>query len=54
MKIYFILFSLNCVEETIKSETGRDTQKTLLAIVRSVRSRPHFFAEQLHKSMKVK
>ena len=40
-------------EETIKSETSGDVQKGLLAIVRSVRSRPHFFAEQLRKAMKV-
>ena len=41
------------IEESIKSETSGDIQKGLLAIVRCVRSRPHFFAEQLRKAMKV-
>ncbi|CAF2047091.1 unnamed protein product [Rotaria magnacalcarata] len=40
------------VEETVKSETSGDIQKGILAIIRCVRSRPHFFAEQMRKSMK--
>ncbi len=52
-KYCLFISSLICLEETIKSETSGDVQKGLLAIVRCVRSRPHFFAEQLRKSMKV-
>jgi hypothetical protein len=37
----------------VKSETSRDFQKGLLAIIRCIRSRPHFFAEQLRNAMKV-
>ena len=37
----------------IESETSGDLKRGLLAIVRCVRSRPTFFAEQLRKSMKV-
>ncbi|CAF0755465.1 unnamed protein product [Rotaria sordida] len=40
------------IEESVKSETSGDLQRGLLAIIRCVRSRPHFFAEQLRKSMK--
>lgn len=42
------------VEESVKSETSGDIQRGLMAIIRCVRSRPHFFAEQLRKSMKVR
>jgi len=38
----------------IKSETRGDHQKGLLAIIRCIRSRPHFFAEQLRSAIKVK
>ncbi|CAF4454150.1 unnamed protein product, partial [Rotaria magnacalcarata] len=41
-------------EETVKSETSGDIQKGILAIIRCVRSRPHFFAEQMRKSMKAR
>jgi len=37
----------------VKSETSGDLQKGLLAIIRCIRSRPHFFAEQLRNAMKV-
>ncbi|UJR35955.1 hypothetical protein I4U23_028696 [Adineta vaga] len=40
------------VEDTVKSETSGDLQKGLMAIIRCVRSRPYFFAEQLRKAMK--
>ncbi|CAF0830960.1 unnamed protein product [Adineta ricciae] len=40
------------VEETVKSETSGDLQKGIIAIIRCVRSRPVFFAEQLRKAMK--
>jgi len=40
------------VEEAVKSEASGDVQKGLLAIIRCVRSRPHFFAEQMRKAMK--
>jgi len=47
------LIILIFTEESVKSETSGDTQKGLLAIIRCVRSRPYFFAEQLRKAMKV-
>ena len=55
----FICFNDRCeyrlflLEESVKSEASGDIQKGLLAIVRCIRSRPHFFAEQLRKAMKV-
>lgn len=36
-----------------EKETKRDHQKAILAILRCIKSRPQFFAEQLQKSMKV-
>jgi hypothetical protein len=48
-----IRFVLCIVEEAVKSEASGDLQRSLLAIIRCVRSRPFFFAEQLRKSMKV-
>ncbi len=41
------------IEESIKKETSGDIQRGLIAIIRCVRSRPQFFAEQLRKAMKV-
>ncbi|CAF2904300.1 unnamed protein product [Rotaria sp. Silwood2] len=40
------------IEESVKSETSGDLQKGLVAIIRCIRSRPYFFAEQLRKAMK--
>ncbi|CAF0771349.1 unnamed protein product [Didymodactylos carnosus] len=40
------------IEESVKSETSGDLSKGLLAIIRCIRSRPHFFAEQIRKAMK--
>jgi hypothetical protein len=47
------LIILIFTEEAVKSETSGDLQKGILAIIRCVRSRPFFFAEQLRKAMKV-
>lgn len=41
------------LEEKVKSKTKGDHQRTLLAIIRCIQSRPHFFAEQLNKAIKV-
>ncbi|CAF0825966.1 unnamed protein product [Adineta steineri] len=40
------------IEEIVTSETSGDLRKGILAIIRSVRSRPVFFAEQLRTAMK--
>lgn len=40
------------IEETIKKETKGDHQKALLALVRCLKNRPEFFAEQLRNAMK--
>lgn len=47
--IFFVV-----LEESVKSEASGDLQKGLFAIIRCVRSRPVFFAEQLRHSMKVR
>ena len=49
-----LLDSLVFVEESVESETSGDLKRGMLAIIRCVRSRPHFFAEQLRTSMKVR
>ncbi|CAF1231961.1 unnamed protein product [Rotaria sp. Silwood1] len=40
------------IEEMIKKETSGDVQKGILAIIRCIQSRPHFFAERLHVAVK--
>ncbi|XP_066601732.1 annexin B9-like [Prorops nasuta] len=40
------------IEAAIENEFSGDIKKGLLAIVKCVKNRPGFFAEQLHKSMK--
>ncbi|CAF5057949.1 unnamed protein product, partial [Rotaria sp. Silwood1] len=40
------------IEEMIKKETSGDVQKGILAIIRCIQSRPHFFAERLHDAVK--
>lgn len=40
------------IEDAIENEFSGDIKKGLLAIVKCVKNRPAFFAEQLHKSMK--
>ncbi|XP_012267115.1 annexin B9-like isoform X2 [Athalia rosae] len=40
------------IEQAIKQEFSGDIEKGLLAIVKCVKNRPAFFAEQLYKSMK--
>ncbi|XP_012282864.1 annexin B9 isoform X2 [Orussus abietinus] len=40
------------IEEAIENEFSGDIKKGLLAIVKCVKNRPGFFAEQLYKSMK--
>ncbi|XP_017776075.1 PREDICTED: annexin B11-like isoform X2 [Nicrophorus vespilloides] len=39
------------IEKAIKNEFSGDSEDCLLAIIRSVRNRPAFFAKKLHKSM---
>ncbi|CAF1191411.1 unnamed protein product [Rotaria magnacalcarata] len=48
----FAELSGKSIEEIVKKETSGDIQKGILAIIRCIRSRPHFFAEQLQKAMK--
>ncbi|KAJ8683343.1 hypothetical protein QAD02_019135 [Eretmocerus hayati] len=40
------------IEQAIKNEFSGDVEKGLLAIVKCVKNRPGFFAEQIYKSMK--
>ncbi|KAH9639079.1 hypothetical protein HF086_009048 [Spodoptera exigua] len=40
------------IDDAIKAEFSGDLEKALRAIVKSVRNKPMFFAERLHKSMK--
>ncbi|XP_022819537.1 annexin B9-like isoform X2 [Spodoptera litura] len=40
------------IDDAIKAEFSGDLEKALRAIVKSVRNKPLFFAERLHKSMK--
>ncbi|XP_077999143.1 annexin A4-like isoform X2 [Glandiceps talaboti] len=40
------------IEKSIKSEMSGDLEKGMLTIVRVVRNKAHYFAEQLYKSMK--
>ncbi len=37
----------------VKKETSGDHERGILAVIRCIRSRPQFFAEQLQKAMKV-
>ncbi len=41
------------IEQSIKREMSGDLEKGMLTIVACVRSSPKYFAEKLHKSMKV-
>ncbi|XP_038652178.1 LOW QUALITY PROTEIN: annexin A6 [Scyliorhinus canicula] len=40
------------IEQTIKNEISGDLMNALIAIVRSIKNKPSFFAERLYKSMK--
>jgi hypothetical protein len=37
----------------VKKETSGDHQRGILAVIRCIKSRPHFFAEQLRNAIKV-
>ncbi|XP_072368839.1 annexin A6 isoform X3 [Scyliorhinus torazame] len=40
------------IEQTIKNDISGDLRNALIAIVRSIKNKPSFFAERLYKSMK--
>ncbi|XP_028907000.1 annexin A6 isoform X2 [Ornithorhynchus anatinus] len=48
----FIKLTNHDVENTIKKEMSGDVRDALVAIVRSVKNKPLFFADKLYKSMK--
>jgi len=52
-KFFFFEDLFNYLDEVVKSETSGDLQKGILAIIRCIKSRPHFFAEQLRNAIKV-
>lgn len=41
------------LDDAAKKETKGDHQKGILAFLRCIQSRPHFFAEQLNKAIRV-
>ncbi len=46
-------FDLIWLEEVVKKETKSDHQAAILAIIKCIQSRPHFFAERLRNAIKV-
>lgn len=42
----------NDIEKAIKKEMSGDLEKACLAIVKSARNRPAYYAEELYKAMK--
>jgi hypothetical protein len=52
-KTFFRKINFFDLEEMVKKETSGDHQRGILAVIRCIKSRPHFFAEQLRNAIKV-